>query len=144
MSEKFASLFGKLGIAGIHVAKIILYVISAPFAFLMFVYGCIFIVTGFAWLTVVSAAVCSAILIFVANFYMAFVALFAPSLWGTMGSMWNWLGGWLGSGHAALWPHIVKSFLLMFGPGVVFMMIINLTEWLKAKTTALKAKYVNA
>lgn len=79
--------------AGLRVARIILYVVSAPFGLLMTVYGAYFIVVGFAWLMVFAAAFYSALLIFVANFYMAFVALFVPSLWGTMGSMWNWMWG---------------------------------------------------
>jgi hypothetical protein len=129
--------------AGLRVAKILLYVLSAPFGLLMTLYGVEFITSGLAWLLMLGTAFLGALVILATNFCMTPVALFVPSLWNTMGGMWSWLGGWVASGHAMLWSHIVKPFPLYFGAGIVFILVINFAEWLKSKTIALKAKYTS-
>jgi len=116
--------------AGLRVARIILCVLSAPFGLLMTLYGEEFIMSGLAWLLLLATAFLSAIVILVTNFYMTPVALFVPSLWNTMGGMWSWLGGWVASGHAMLWPHIEKSFLPYICAGTIFALLI-LHEHLK-------------
>lgn len=144
MSKKFASMFGRFAVAGLNVVRTILYIVSAPFGALMTVYGLYFIVIGFAWIVLVDAAFDTAVLVFCANFFMFFVALFDYSTWATMGGMWNWLWSWFADGNVALWPHIVRSFPPYFGAGIVFMLVINFTEWLKSKAVTLKAKYAIA
>lgn len=139
-------MFGKLwkyGVEVLNVVRMVLYVISAPFALVMTGYGLYFIVIGFAWIVLVDAAFVSALLIFTANFFMAFVAVFDGSVWNSMSSMWQWLWSWFADGNVALWPHFVKSFPPYFGAGIVFMLFINATEYLKNKATAIKTQHAS-
>lgn len=130
--------------AGLRFARIILYVVSAPFGVIMTVFGTYFIVAGLAWIVLIDAAFICAVLIFEANFLMFFVALFNSNVWTTMGNMWVWLWSWFADGNIWLWPHLVKSFPPYLGAGIVFMLLINLADYLKRQTTALKATYASA
>ena len=144
MSKKFASLFGKFAVAGLNVLKYVIYIVCAPILVVFMLYGVYFVIAGFLWIVLVDAAFVTAVLVFCANFFMFFVALFDANLWATMGNMWSWLLGWFAGGNVALWPHFVKSFPAYFVAGIILMLLYECINRLNAKVAATKAKYASA
>lgn len=137
--------FGKkFVVAGLNVLKAFLYVIGTPVFVIFFVFGSEFVLAGFAFLCVVAAAFYVGLGIFVANFFMFFVALFNADLWATMGNMWNWLWGWLSGGSVWLWPYMKQSFLPYMASGVVLMLIYQGVDSLNKKLDELKIVLTSA
>lgn len=144
MSKKLASLFGKFAVAGLNVLKYVVYIVCAPIVVVFMLYGVYFVIAGFLWIVLIDAAFVTAVLVFCANFFMFFVALFDANLWATMGNMWSWLWGWFAGGNVALWPHFVRSFPLYMISGIVLMLLYEGTKRLSAKATSIKANYANS
>lgn len=123
---------------GLNVLKYIVYIVSAPFVVVFMLYGMYFIVAAFLWVVLVDAAFIVALLIFMVNFYMFFVALFDASLWVTMGNMWNWLWSWFANGNIALWPHFAKSFLPYLLSGAVLALFCEVVKRLNTQVEKVK------
>ena len=131
----------KMQVAGLNVLKGILYLICAPIVVVFMLYGCYFVIAAFLWVVLVDAAFVTLVLVFCANFFMFFVALFNPSVWATMGAMWSWLWSWFAGGNVALWPHFVRSFPLYMISGIALMLLYEGIKRLKVKATAIKAQF---
>lgn len=131
--------FGKgMLVFGLNVLKYLVYIVSAPFVVVFMLYGAYFIVAAFCWVVIVDAAFICALLIFMVNFFMFFVALFDASLWATMGNMWNWLWSWFANGNVALWPHFAKSFLPYLLSGAVLALFYEVVKRLEIQKGKVK------
>lgn len=128
----------KFRLAGLRVLEIVIYVLSAPFVLGMTVWGIYFIVIAFAWIVLVDAAFVMAILVFEANFLMAFAIPFNNHILTSMGDMWVWIWSWFSEGNVALWPHIAKSFPPYLLYGIVCVVLFQLTFFIKNKANKMR------
>ncbi len=127
-----------LAVAGLNALKYAIYIVCAPILVVFALYGLYFIVAGFLWVVLIDGAFITAVLIFMVNFFMFFVALFDANLWITMGNMWSWLWNWFAGGNIALWPHFVRSFPLYFASGMLLMALYKLIQRLESKLNTIK------
>jgi hypothetical protein len=132
------SLIIRLKIAGLNVLKVSLYIVCLPIVLVFGLYGIYFIVTAFLWIVLLEAAVVTGILVFCANFFMFFAALFNGNIWGDMGGMWTWLWSWFAAGNISLWPHFVTSLPPYFISGLVSALLCEGANRLTLKAKSIK------
>jgi hypothetical protein len=131
----------RLAVAGLKVLKVFVYIVCAPFVAAMTLYGTYFVAIAFAWMCVLCAAIITSLLIFEANFFMFFAAIFKGDVWTTMGNMWAWLWSWFSDGNIALWPHFVKSSPIYFGASIIVVLLFQAINRINTKTLSTKKKF---